>query len=375
LDLNEQSRLNVDRGFWRKQRVLVTGASGFKGSWLCDVLALLGAQVLGTVRSRTHRHSYFNQRRLWERIDTAEVDVGRFPHVKTLINTVSPTIVFHLAAKALVSTCKREPLLAFNTNLMGTLNILEACRQLRIVDKLIICSTDHVFGDPPDITDSVRFADDAPIRHSGPYDTSKAAMELAVRSYAETYKDTLPAIAITRCSNVFGPGDVNQRRIIPEFILSALEDGEVGWEYPGNRRQYIFVLDAIGGYIRAAEIPDKYSPPPVYHFSIEEYGPRGQESSLSVANLAAMVCRAAEACGNRNVVTTDRHQKASFAPNENRFLALDCRTTRERLQWKPRWSLQEGLIATYRWHAAIAEGRPDAEGLLRELLSSAGLEA
>jgi CDP-glucose 4,6-dehydratase len=364
----------ISRGFWDGRTVLVTGASGFKGSWLCEILTCVGARVTGTVRSRSHRLSFYTVRQLGDRTDAAYVDITNARDVMDLVNTTNPSVIFHLAAKALVPVCKREPLLAYSTNLMGTLNILEACRRLQIVDKLIICSTDHVFGNPPEITEETKFNEDSPLRHSGPYDTSKAAMEMAVRSYIETYRGDLPALGITRCANVFGPGDVNQRRIIPDFIREAQTKNRIRPWYLKNRRQYIYILDAILGYIKAAERISKNESVSAFHFAIEEYKINGvTKSSVSSVELAEVVASIARkyACP----VTVDESQKkADFAPGENRFQALDCTRTKHTLGWNTQFGLDDGLELTYQWQDKILKGGDAPMTFLNAVLKSAGFD-
>jgi len=243
---------------WQGQKVLVTGASGFKGSWLCGILVNLGAEVYGTVRNRIHPESPYELLDLHDEIVEASADISDRQQVFDLINSIQPTVIFHLAAKAIVPVALSDPRRAFEVNVLGTVNILEACRTLRrpnrrVCERLLICSTDHVFGHvDPAALPARGFDERTRVSYGGPYDTSKAAMELMVRSYHYSFWAELPAVGITRCANVFGLGDTNARRVIPYFISSAKDTGKVDLQYNLNGRQFIYVTDAIVGYIKAA---------------------------------------------------------------------------------------------------------------------------
>ncbi len=346
--------LAIDGSFWAGRTVLVTGASGFKGSWLTEILTHTGAHVVGTARPRSHRLAFWTARELSERIDTAHIDICNLEEVTELINTIAPDIIFHLAAKALVPFAKREPLKTFKTNFMGTINIIEACRKLRLVEKLVICSTDHVFGNPPGITEDMKFDEKSPLHYSGPYDTSKAAMEMATASYVDLCREDLPAIAVTRCANVFGPGDVNQRRIIPEFIQASQTQKQFGPRYPANRRQYIYVLDAVLGYIKTAEMIQRDQSGEAFHFAIESYDiGENTKVSISALELARSIGKIASSRG-RHILIDESVKQDDFAPNENRFQALDCTWTKRYLGWNTLYTFEEGLEATYDWYEAIS---------------------
>lgn len=364
---------SVDRGFWDGTTALVTGASGFIGSWLAEVLLASGAHVIGTVERKSLLGSFYAARRLPDRMDTVEIDIRRLPDMRDLLNTMNPGVVFHLAALALVPVCKRDPRGAFETNLMGTLNLLEACRQLKSVDRVLLSSTDHVFGNPPDMDERTTFDEDSPLRGSGPYDTSKAAMEMAIQSFLDVARDDLPAVGITRCANVFGPGDINQRRIIPDFVKAARTQERFGPWYPHNRRQYIFAIDTVVGYIRAAERLDRGRSGEIFHYAIESYdSAKGAMPSISCIELAERIAAIAGRRG-RDVAVDESFKKADFAPNENKYQALDCTRTRERLGWQPQFTIEEGLEATYDWYDAFSRGTDDAREYLDGLLASNGI--
>ena len=346
---------------WQGRKVLVTGASGFKGGWLCAALLQLGARVSGTVSNHRSPLSAFEVFGLDGRVNKLSVDISDRQQVYDQLNKAEPDVIFHLAAKALVPDGLRDPRRTFDVNIMGTLNIIEACRKLKVCNRLLICSTDHVFGHvkPEDLPPG-GFVERARVSYGGPYDTSKAAMELMVRCYHYTYWSELPAIGITRCANVFGFGDTNHRRVIPFFIRSALNERVIPLKYRKNGRQFIHVTDAITGYLRAASSlgeggthektgrprpEDDRSPfTPTFHFTIEQYTGTA-EPYITMEGLAQQVA-------SLHSARVDDSNCTDWAPNENKLQALNCQATREALWWKAKKSLPEALTDLGLWYQA-----------------------
>jgi CDP-glucose 4,6-dehydratase len=350
--------MNTNGFEWKDIKVLVTGASGFKGSWLCAALLELGARVYGTARPQMHPLSAYNILELDRQIVKVEADISDRQKVYDMINSVEPDVIFHLAAKALVPVSLRDPRRTFEINVMGTVNIIEACRKLKVCNRLLICSTDHVFGSvTPDELPKGGFSEASRVSYGGPYDTSKAAMELTARSYHYTYWDELPSIGITRCANVFGYGDTNSRRIIPYFVSSSLNDGVAQLRFRYNGRQFIHITDAIAGYILAASKldeggqkykagkvrPEDRSPfTPTYHFSLEKY----DETEDPYITMEAFANLVASLYNSR----IDQSQCIDYAPNENKVQALSCSITREELGWETKRSFAEGLRELGNWY-------------------------
>ncbi len=352
--------MNVMGFDWQGRKVLVTGASGFKGSWLCAALLRLGARVYGTVRNQRNPLAAFELLGVDDRVVKVSADISDRQQVYDLVNSVEPEVIFHLAAKALVPVSLRDPRRTFEVNFQGTLNIIQACRTLAVCKRLLICSTDHVFGniEPEELPPS-GFNERSRVSYGGPYDTSKAAMELMVRCYHYTYWPELPAIGITRCSNVFGFGDTNQRRVIPLFVRSAVYDRAVPLKFRYSGRQFIHITDAIAGYIRAASAldeggarakfgkprPDSRTPfTPSYHFTIEDYEGT-PEPYIRMEALAKQVAGLFAA-------TVDDSNCIDYPPNENRVQALNCRATRDSLQWQVKKPFAKALAELGDWYQA-----------------------
>src|SRR5437868_12342971 len=174
--------MKVNNFNWKGRKVLVTGASGFKGSWLCAALLRLGAEVYGTIRNIRNPLSAYRLLDLDKNVVKVSADISDRQQVYDLLNSVEPDVIFHLAAKALVPVSLRDPRRTFDVNIMGTLNFIEASRKLKVSNRLLVCSTDHVFGnvEPAELPRDengkiVGFAEKDRVSYGGPYDTSKAA--------------------------------------------------------------------------------------------------------------------------------------------------------------------------------------------------------
>jgi CDP-glucose 4,6-dehydratase len=368
---------------FQNRKVIVTGASGFKGAWLCAALSDMGAQVYGTIRNQVNPAAAYRIFGLEDRVVALNVDISDRQSVYDMVNTIEPDVIFHLAAKALVPVGLRDPRRTFDVNINGTLNVIEACRRVKVCSRMLICSTDHVFGnvEPTELPEG-GFNERSRVSYGGPYDTSKAAMELLVRSYHFTFWNEVPAIGLTRCANVFGFGDTNLRRVIPLFVTSAKSDKRIPLRYRNNGRQFIYVTDAIGGYIKAmagldeggcrtkatVDRPDRRTPfTPTYHFAIEQY--KGTETPY--IKMGALAELAAELFG----AVVDDAECVDYAANENRIQALNCAATRKALNWHTQTTLADGLGKLGQWHDAL--GDPSAlRAMLRDevqtLVSSLG---
>lgn len=363
---------------WSGRKVLVTGASGFKGAWLSAALLGTGARVYGTVRQQRNHLSAFDILGLGDRVVSLSVDISDRQQVSDVLNSVEPDVVFHLAAKALVPVALRDPRRAFEVNVMGTLNILEACRNTGVCKRLIVCSSDHVFGriEPSDLPVG-GFTETDPVGFCGPYDTSKAAMELMVRSYDYTYRHQLPCIAITRAANIFGFGDTNQRRVIPQFVRAAVHQRLIPLKFRHSGRQFLHVTDAVAGYLRVAsaiENGGRATPPaasgdtttPTYHFALQEY----DDPAVPYVRMESLARRVAAMF----TAVVDDAECVDYPDHENKVQALNCSATQAALHWQARKSLEEALEDLGAWYRAERDGeslrrlvRRDLELLLNEL--------
>lgn len=318
---------------WVGRKVCVTGADGFIGSWLTERLLKEGAEVLVMRRDDPTA----------SRAATGVADaqctevLGDLSDHQQLLGVISEhrvTDVFHLAAQAIVTAANQSPLSTFETNVRGTWNLLEAARLCPTIERVVVTSS--VKTRPSGAAIGNR--DDATLSPSLPYDASKAAAELITRSYAATFG--LP-VAITRFANVFGGGDLNFSRIVPSSARSLLAgESPVIYSDGTPERDFIYVEDAVDAYLAVARgLGDRRN-----HGLVFNAGSGGTQSVL------ALVQALIGAAGS-DLSPDVRGERMPNAEIDRQH--LDSTLISERLGWKPLWSLDDGLAATYRWYERV----------------------
>jgi CDP-glucose 4,6-dehydratase len=315
---------------WRERVVLVTGASGLVGSWLCRRLLAEGAQVVALVRD------WNPQRELIRSGDVGRCSVvsGRLEDFGTLeraLTAFEVDTVFHLGAQAIVGTALRSPLATLETNLMGTANVLEACRLRRDrVARVVVASSDKAYGTAAVLP----YTEVMPPLGRAPYDVSKSCTDLLSQAYAATYG--LP-IAIARCGNIYGGGDLNWSRIVPGTIRSVLEGRAPQLRSDGTfTRDYLHVDDVVEAYLALADQADREGVRgEAFNFSPEE--------ALSVLDLVSRILEALDRTDLRPVIQDQ-------ARGEIRDQYLDASKARRVLGWQPTVPLREGLARTVAWY-------------------------
>lgn len=346
----------MKENFWKGKRVLVTGANGFLAGWLIIFLLRKGAEVVGIVRDHTSQ-SNLNLSGLSRSIDIVHGTICDFRTVERALNEYEVKIVFHLAAQAIVKIANRSPVSTFLSNFVGTLNILEAVRQLGTVERVIIASSDKVYGDQ-----NLPYTENDEMLCKHPYDVSKAAAELIAKAYYETYfKPAHPKvyIGITRCANLYGGADLNFTRIVPGQILRALRREELCYNL--CKRQFLYVFDAVNAYLTLAEKLKRESVDgQAFNF--------GEGEGVSMRDL---VCKYILGCCPNNgrkikanqlfyssngepVSQEENGQKLQdcleYPPGEIRAQFLLCNKAVRQLTWRPVYSLKEGLKDTILWY-------------------------
>jgi CDP-glucose 4,6-dehydratase len=332
-----------DRDFYRGKRVLLTGHTGFKGAWLSLWLADCGAEVHGLALPPETEASLFDEARVAQRLATHTVgDVRDLEAVRKAIGAAKPEIVFHLAAQALVRRSYREPAETFATNVMGTVNVLEAVRlagaggarvcQIITTDK---CYENREWVHPYRECDRLGGHD--------PYSASKACAELAVSSYRKSFLAGLGiSLSSARAGNVIGGGDWAEDRIVPDAIAALSRGESVLVRNPHAIRPWQHVLEPLSGYLRLArrqwESPAECSE--AYNF-----GPMPGEA-LSVGELAGEVVKA---WGTGTWHSGEKNAGAP-APHEAHFLRLDITKAMSELSWRPRWDVRQGIRETVEWY-------------------------
>ncbi|MFL5894436.1 MAG: NAD-dependent epimerase/dehydratase family protein, partial [Thermoleophilaceae bacterium] len=238
---------------WKDVPVLVTGAQGFIGSWLAERLLNEGAQVVTLLRD-VEPGSRFAEEGIGDRCTHVRADLLDYEALVRTLNEHGVRTVFHLAAQTIVGTANRSPLSTFETNIRGTYLLLEACRSVGAgdpVERVVVASSDKAYGNH----DRLPYREDFPLQPRYPYDVSKAATDMIARSYAGTYE--MP-VAVTRLANVYGGGDVNWSRIVPDTARALANDKQPVIRSDGSpERDYMYVGDAVDAYLTIAASLDR----------------------------------------------------------------------------------------------------------------------
>ncbi len=322
--------------FWKDRQVYVTGATGLLGSHLVLALINKGANVVCLVRDEVSQ-SHFTRLGLRNKVTIVRGALEDYPLLERSINEHEIDTVFHLGAQTIVGTANRNPLGTWEANVRGTYQLLEACRRNdKKVSRIIVASSDKAYGDQ----DVLPYMEDAPLIGRFPYDCSKSCTDLIAISYFKSYQTP---VCITRCGNLFGPGDLNWNRIIPGTIRSILREESPVIRSDGKFvRDYFYVEDAVDSYLKLAEQLD--APGIVgeaFNFS--------DEKPLNVLQLATTVI---ELMGRPDLVPVVLNQ----AQNEIREQYLSSEKARRLLSnWSPQFGLEEGLRRTIAWYRDVLQ--------------------
>jgi len=317
-------------GFWQSRRVFVTGATGIVGSWLVKDLLAQGAYVVALVRDADPQSEFYRSGDI-QRVSVVNGVLEDFWALERAINEHEVDTVFHLGAQTIVGTAHRFPLPTFEANIRGTYNVLEACRLHRdMVQRVVIASSDKAYGEQPQLP----YTEDMPLNGRHPYEVSKSCADLIAQAYRHTYG--LP-LAIARCGNVYGGGDLNWSRIVPGTIRSFLHGERPTIRSDGTYiRDYIYVKDTARAYMRIAEcLDDDRVRGQAFNFSTE--------SPMSVLELVTVIQRLMDC----------EHIKPDIqncAQGEIRTQYLSAAKARAILGWQPGYSLETGLQETIEWY-------------------------
>ncbi len=335
--------------FYKGKKVLITGHTGFKGTWLCKILTYCGAQVTGYSLPAPTNPNLFSLSNVETEIESIEGDVRDLEHLKQVFKDVQPEIVFHLAAQPIVRYSYDNPVYTYETNVMGTVNICECVRLNPCVRSFLNVTTDKVYKNN-EWEWGYREID--PLDGYDPYSNSKSCSELVTHSYINSFfRDMNVAVSTARAGNVIGGGDFAQDRIIPDCVRAACKGEAVEIRNPYSTRPYQHVLEPLAIYLTLAQ--EQYEDKSYAGFY--NVGPDDRDC-ITTGQLVDMFCQ------KWNVdEPEDKHMKwinksEDNAPHEANFLKLDCSKIKKVFGWKPRWSVYEAIEKTVEWSKLYASG-------------------
>lgn len=341
--------LGLTSRFWAERRVLVTGHTGFKGAWLCCVLHELGAVVRGQGLPASTQPAMFNEANMAELIDDQTIDVRNLDEVSRSMNDFRPEIVFHLAAQALVRHSYVEPVSTFETNIMGTVNVLEAMRRCPSVRAAVMVTSDKCYSNSG-LMQPLRESD--PMGGDDPYSASKGCAELVVAAMRRSYFSdaAAPAIGSGRAGNVIGGGDWSDFRLIPDCARSLAAGKSVAVRNPQAIRPWQHVLDALFGYIMLAE---KLTEDRNRFSRGWNFGPDLSDTK-KVGDVVVQFVRLWD-------INAKWIAQSDNGPHEAGYLALDTLDARSLLGWRPKLDLAASLEWTVDWYRRFYEGKAARE--------------
>ncbi|MCW4643042.1 GDP-mannose 4,6-dehydratase [Bacillus safensis] len=315
-------------GFWNGKNVFVTGCTGLLGSYVVKELIDQGANVTGLVRDQVPRSNLY-QGSQFEKMNVVQGALEDMQTIERALGEYEIDTVFHLAAQAIVGVANRHPVSTFEANILGTWNVLEACRRQPLIKRVIVASSDKAYGDQ----EQLPYDEDMPLNGKHPYDVSKSCADLISHTYYNTYG--LP-VCITRCGNLYGGGDLNFNRIIPQTIQLVLEGKAPEIRSDGTFiRDYFYIEDAVKAYLLLAEkMEEKGLAGEAFNFS--------NEIQLTVLELVDKILKAMGSELKPRILNQGTH--------EIKHQYLSAEKARKLLDWKPDYSIDEGLEKTIEWY-------------------------
>lgn len=330
--MGEMNGLNWYKG----KKVLVTGHTGFKGTWLCKMLLMAGAEVTGYALEPPTEPNLFDISGVKPCIHSVIGDIRDLRHLEAVFQEVQPEIVFHLAAQPIVRDSYKDPVYTYETNVMGTVNICECVRLNPCVKSFLNVTTDKVYENKEW---EWGYRENEPLNGYDPYSNSKSCSELVTHSYIHSFFDEMEEVAVStaRAGNVIGGGDFANDRILPDCIRAAGRKEDIIVRNPHSTRPYQHVLEPLNVYLTIAKEQAENNEMAGFY----NVGPDDCDC-VTTGQLVDLFC---EKWGEGQTWIN----KCDHGPHEANFLKLDCSKVKHTFGWKPRWHVEEAVAKTVEW--------------------------
>lgn len=328
-----------DLSFYKDKKVLVTGHTGFKGTWLCETLVKAGAKVTGYALNPPTTPSLYEMCELDKRMDSVIGDIRDLEHLQSVFTKVQPEIVLHLAAQPIVRESYKNPVYTYETNVMGTVNVLECVRLTDSVKSFINVTTDKVYKNREW---EWGYRENEELNGFDPYSNSKSCSELVTDSYKNAFfLDRDIAVSTCRAGNVIGGGDFALDRIIPDCIRAAMDGKDIIVRNPYSTRPYQHVLEPVMVYLMIAK--EQYRNKALA--GSYNVGPN-DEDCWTTGSLVDLFCKVWNKKMEKNIKWKNVHDGG---PHEAIFLKLDCSKLKQTFNWNPRWCVRDTMELIIEW--------------------------
>ena len=343
--------------FYKNKRVLITGVTGFKGAWLCSWLLKFGSKVYGIGNNPNQNKNLFYKLNLKNKINLKLFDIRDLKKLENFVSQSKPSIIFHLAAQPLIYESYKKPLLTFDVNCRGTLNILEVTKKFKFIKSLVSITSDKCYENVGKIQG---YKENDVLGGIDPYSASKASAELMIRAYRESFfkNSNRCGISSARAGNVIGGGDWSEKRLIPDCIRSLVKNKVIKLRNPNFNRPWQHVLEPLKGYLILAkkqyEIPKKYSG--AWNFGTE---------SKSITNVKKIVEYMIKFWGSGKLKSEKINK---FYEQQN--LQLDIKKDKKKLNWKPTYNIRESVEITTDWYFQTIKKKQNPSKVTSEQIDS-----
>lgn len=350
----------IDKNFWKDKKVFITGHTGFKGSWLCIWLHSLGAEIIGYSLDPPTNLNMYKQCNINKIVNTSTIaDVTNYSLLNKNMIEANPDVIIHMAAQALVREGYENPYETYSTNVMGTVNVLESVRNCNNVKAVLIITSDKCYENNEWLWG---YRENDPLGGHDPYSSSKACAEIVTSAYRNSffhpdeYSKHGVAIATARAGNVIGGGDWAKDRLIPDCIRALLKDEEIIVRNPHAIRPWQYVLEPLAGYLLLTQKLFEYG---VEYGGAWNFGPN-DEDAKTVEWIVKKIC-------NKWSLDASFKIDKGKQPHEANYLKLDCSKTKAKLDWHPRWNIEESINKIIDWSLNYKQNKNLIEICLRQI--------